>query len=328
MNERQEKKSRTTKPDYVKLVNDDSGNVYYLSGIPLGSGGNGSVFVGYTDPDDETTKVAIKYYKSDVEEYGIRSEYVIQEFLTKRKVDGLCKVLDSPIYVPNVGWYLVIEYISGRPMTNLIKATRKQVWKMDEALEMTRTFIRLMKRLAEIVGNLGRNCVVHYDIKPLNVMITFPTEEKEEDVVLIDYGLSCFKDHCVPEEGNRLSRAEREFMCTEYSSTPGYNPPEIKEGVPSDYDFSNVDTYMMGKLFADLITGIFTYERPSDFEKTLKRSKLLPKEYRTNNVQLDILLEEMIVDDYDNRPSMEQVIDVLNHIKHLEPFPIFEYSKP
>ncbi|MCH5347429.1 MAG: protein kinase [Muribaculaceae bacterium] len=87
-----------------------------------------------------------------------------------------------PVYLHFQRDYVVVEYIDGKTLAELIKA--KDPW-----LSKQQNVVRLLKELTEVVGYLHRHNVVHCDVKPDNIMIT----NNNRNLVLIDFD-KCYTD--------------------------------------------------------------------------------------------------------------------------------------
>ena len=78
--------------------------------------------------------------------------------------------------------YIVMDYIDGETLANMIK--RNDPWLKNE-----KNIIRMLRELVEITDYLHRHNVTHCDIKPDNIMIT----ANNHNVVLIDLD-KCYTD--------------------------------------------------------------------------------------------------------------------------------------
>lgn len=311
------------KNDLVKITNRESGKSYFITSQPLGSGGYGSVYKGITETGQT---VAVKYYSPDVSYDNVMREYTIQHVLNEKKISGICQVLDSPIFAGvSVGSYAVIEFVQGNTLAHLIEATRTQTWIREEALKMSNTFLDFMRQLARIVQRLHQECVVHYDMKPLNIMI----REEEQTLVLIDLGMGCFEQKCIPATDPEEFEVEsKQFACFRRESTFGYVAPEIYKVSERNYDFRLFDVYALGKVFTDLITGTISYERGKRFETYIHQVKPdeAIKAYETGHRELNALIQQMVLEPYEKRPSIATIIETLDRIEISRPFPIFNIN--
>ena len=96
--------------------------------------------------------------------------------------------------------YLVMEFIDGLPLFDMITSQKNQTFTEEIAAGY-------MKSLFQAVNHCHAVNVIHRDIKPENIMIT-----KEGQVRLIDFG---------------LSRASKNRNLTTVAGTPYYMAPEV-----------------------------------------------------------------------------------------------------
>lgn len=313
---RVEKKRKVeTESKMILLLHPKSKKWYELSMDKLGSGGYGSVFKGKTQTGQY---VAMKYYDLTVTDYEeVLQEYTVQKYLNDKRVHGLCRIIDSPFKVtdaPPIGYYIVMELIDGVTLNRCIDVIRTKTWTLKDALKMSNTFLDFMRQLAHIVQRIHKESVVHYDIKPANIMI------QNDQLVLIDFGLSCFRKDC-----KHMTESMKKFVCRPYRTTRGYTPPEIANHNVNaeDYDFRLVDVYSLGKVCVDIATGIFCHTYPTKFQEELHTTCDLPKKFQTNNEGLNHVIEVMIMEPYTSRPDMDTVIAMLHDVSIETPFPIF-----
>ncbi|RMG14487.1 MAG: serine/threonine protein kinase [Planctomycetota bacterium] len=146
--------------------------------------------------------------------------------------------LDHPGLVPviDVGedrgrCYLVMEYVPGPSLAELLRRRGRLPWK--EAAE-------LVAGLAEAVGVAHAAGVVHRDLKPANVLI----DERDGVARITDFGLAR-----EGEENSELTRSG------DVLGTPYYMAPEQVRGRTSD---ARADVYALGVILYEAISG----ERP------------------------------------------------------------------
>ena len=72
--------------------------------------------------------------------------------------------------------YIVMEYIDGLSLDELIKAKKRLPW---------RNTLKISAQILSAVDHAHKNKIIHRDIKPLNVMIT-----AEGEVKLTDFGIA------------------------------------------------------------------------------------------------------------------------------------------
>lgn len=99
-----------------------------------------------------------------------------------------------------------------------------------------RVIRKIMFQLVQGLAYLESHGIIHRDIKPTNIMITFKPGNECPDLIIGDFGLACMKDENIPCKG---------------SGTHGYMPPEVvisktQEGIQYT---SKVDVFSAGVIF-------------------------------------------------------------------------------
>lgn len=194
----------------------------------LGSGAMGSVVLA-EDPRIKR-KVAIKLVKFDtLRTEADRHEYLLR-FQREAEVSGL---LNHPGIVAiydvgeeeGFGPFLAMEFVPGRPLDGLIKAT---------PLPPLKDRLKIAIGLAEALDHAHAMGVIHRDVKPGNVMVG-----DEGRIKLMDFGIAKREDASLTQTGTFLG-------------TPSYASPEqIREGVVD----SRSDIFSFGVLVFELMSG-------------------------------------------------------------------------
>jgi DNA-binding NarL/FixJ family response regulator/tRNA A-37 threonylcarbamoyl transferase component Bud32 len=118
--------------------------------------------------------------------------------------------------------FLVVEYIEGTPLENMIPA--------DPAV-----VARIGAQIARALDYAHARGIVHRDIKPANIIVTRDNQAK-----LMDLGLA------LPREAKRVTAAGMII------GTPAYLSPEQAQGLPLDY---RTDIYSLGVVLFEMATG-------------------------------------------------------------------------
>lgn len=194
----------------------------------LGSGAMGSVVLA-EDPRIKR-KVAIKLVRLDsVRTEADRHEYLLR-FQREAEVSGL---LNHPGIVAiydvgeedGLGPFLAMEYVSGKPLDDLIKSGAPMA--MKEKLQIA-------VGLAEALDHAHSKGIVHRDVKPGNAMVGDDGRTK-----LMDFGIAKREDANLTQAGTFLG-------------TPSYASPEqIREGKVD----SRSDIFSFGVLVFELMSG-------------------------------------------------------------------------
>ena len=175
----------------------------------IGKGAMGVVCQGYDDMIDR--KVAIKSLRLDKLRSKRDAEKVRELFFREAKTIG--KLNHSHIAaIYDVGQldgnpYLVMEYVSGKTIKDLIKSGAK--FKLEEKLA-------LLSMIARALHYAHRRGVIHRDIKPANIMI-LPNRSPK----IMDFGIASVSES-LSDGWTGTADEERGVIL----GTPGYMSPE------------------------------------------------------------------------------------------------------
>jgi eukaryotic-like serine/threonine-protein kinase len=122
--------------------------------------------------------------------------------------------------------YLVMEYVEGRPLSELIPLP------LERALDIVR-------QLCEALSYAHRHGVVHRDLKPQNVLIM-----EGDQVKVTDFGIA--RILALEVTGPAITRADLVL------GTPPYMAPEARAGAPPD---PRMDVYSLGLLLHEAVSG-------------------------------------------------------------------------
>ena len=126
---------------------------------------------------------------------------------------------------PDVGPYLVFEYVPGASLKTLLR--ERGPMRAGDAS-------RLAEQIGEAIDLAHREGILHRDIKPENVLVT-----EEGDCKLADFGVARLPDAALTHEGQFLG-------------TPCYSAPETLSR--ADYS-SRSDLFSFGALLYETLTG-------------------------------------------------------------------------
>jgi tRNA A-37 threonylcarbamoyl transferase component Bud32 len=138
----------------------------------------------------------------------------------------------------NGAYYIVMEYLSGPDLSNLLKEEKR--------IDLPRTII-LLRDVAAALDYAHQNGLVHRDIKPSNVMLDSSTAP--ERVVLTDFGIA------------KISDAHTRITATGMLGTFDYIAPEQIQA-SADVD-GRADVYALGVMTYQMLTGRLPFERPN-----------------------------------------------------------------
>ncbi|KAH9293176.1 hypothetical protein KI387_041618, partial [Taxus chinensis] len=192
----------------------------------LGSGGFGSVYAGTLG---DGTLVAVKQLEDTSQGYGeFRTEIATVGSLSHVnlvRLRGFCAEESHHL--------LVYEYMANRSLDGWlfsIDATRVLSWatRLKIAVDTARGLTFLHEE--------SRECIVHLDVKPENILL-----DEEFKAKLSDFGLSKLMD-----------RAQQSRVLTGMRGTPGYLAPEwlMETGITSKSDI-----YSFGIVLLEMLSG-------------------------------------------------------------------------
>ena len=126
-------------------------------------------------------------------------------------------------------FFMVMEWLEGEPLTELLQRHRSAPLSRTVAL-------RMLRSIARGLAHAHQNGVAHADVKPANIYIT-----RDRQVKVLDFGLA------------RAVNENREDQESEISGfTPAYASCEVLEGaLPTPQD----DVYALGCIAYRLLTG-------------------------------------------------------------------------
>lgn len=199
---------------------------YEIKGL-LGAGAMGSVYLA-EDPRIKR-KLAVKVVRLN----AINSEQERKEFLARFQREAeVSGVLNDPGIVTiydvgdsEVGPYLAMEFVPGRPLDDLIKEGGNLTLKEK---------LVIAAGIATALDHAHDKGIVHRDVKPGNVMITQDRRPK-----LMDFGIAKREDASLTQTGTFLG-------------TPSYASPEqIREGIA----LAASDLFSFAVLTFELLSG-------------------------------------------------------------------------
>ncbi|SJZ45604.1 serine/threonine protein kinase [Mycoplasmopsis verecunda] len=216
-------------------------NKYIIKTI-LGSGGMGTVFL-VTPKNNTNIKYALKFMSNVYDKVAYQRFKEEATLLGKVKSKHIPKLIDY--YGDNVEQYYVMEYISGNTLYNIIRANGSL------NVKKAKTYIN---KIAEGIGELHNNGVIHRDIKSQNIII-----DDAHNVKIIDLGIS------LTPESQRLTKVNA-VICSPYYAAPEYTikGAEITKAV---------DIYALGVVLFEMLTGQYPFEGARDQDTIMMHYK-------------------------------------------------------
>lgn len=225
-------------------------NGTYIIGKVLGQGGFGCTYKAYDMNLDRVVAIKENFPKdfvardeesSEVYLYNTSKEaknmyrHLTTSFLNEARSVAMLKESKNVVNVLNYfeennTAYMVMEFLEGETLNNLIKRTQAETndyFPIEKAVDITNDVLEALK----VVHGAG---IIHRDIKPANIFMT-----KEGVVKLIDFGTA------------RIANDEVEMYRTKVLSFP-YAPPE--QHVQRSRQAAFTDIYALGAVLYQMLT--------------------------------------------------------------------------
>ena len=190
--------------------------------------------------------------------------------------------------------YLVTEYCSGRSL-----AKAEPFWN-----NLPLKALELFQQICEGVAYAHSKGVIHRDIKPDNIFL-----RSENGLAVIgDFGICCLE-----QDGTRIT------LTDEAVGSFNYMAPELEDGRIADISTKS-DIYSLGKLLYWLLSGGNIFSREKHREQKWDLKGWDEKKRQWNNIYMEHinrLLDYMIVDNPNERRSIEQVLSMSQDVMRL-----------
>jgi len=257
----------------------------------LGIGGMGLVFKAINTKLDKL--VALKMIAPGL----AMNEDFIKRF--QKEAKALAKLADPNIVSiydlrqENDQWYIVMEYIDGPTLADLIKK-RKGLSVFDS--------VAVLKQLLRAIGHAHQGNIIHRDIKPNNIMLN-----SDGVVKITDFGLS--KDQSV----------SRNTMTVQSGGTLYYMSPEHVKGF--SFTDKRSDIYSLGMTFYEMLTGKVPFQNmDTDFdirESIIRKDFIKPTHF---NPKIPKPLEAIIMKSIAKKPEdrYQSAKEMLEDIQRFE----------
>lgn len=216
----------------------------------IGSGGYGSVYIGYHDLMQRN--VAVKILKSESSESGwyLRFQREAQA-LSKLSHPNIVQVYSFSITESGQA-VLVMEYLEGKDIHSVVESQGRL--DQEQAISIT-------KSICDAIQFAHDNGILHRDLKPSNIIIC-----DNGQVKVVDFGVAKIVDAESPQQ---------KLTCTgQFVGTPAYMSPEECSGKPAS---TASDIYAVACILFFMLTGKSLFSGDSDMEIMLKHCKETPK---------------------------------------------------
>jgi serine/threonine-protein kinase len=265
----------------------------------LGHGGMNNVYLAQDTLNEE--KVVLKFPNDDlISNVGVFERYKREAEIGSR--------LDHP-HVQRVlnnnearsEHYLVMEFIQGRTLREVLEAASPDLLPLDEVMRIT-------MQICDALAYCHEHGVFHRDIKPENIMLL-----EDGNVKIIDFGVALL-------EGARRV-TWRGLSGT--VGTPDYMAPEQLQG---GRGYAGSDIYSVGVMLYEMLCGRVPFEGENVFAVLNQHITQDPPSIRQFNPRVSPALETVIMRairrDSDKRyKSMRAILDDLTHLEKVTPIP-------
>ena len=254
----------------------------------IGEGGMANVYLAYDTILDRN--VAVKVLRGDLSND--------EKFVRRFQREALAaSSLSHPniVEVYDVGedhgeYYIVMEYIEGKHLKNLLKKRGKLT--LSEAVD-------IMLQITDGMAAAHDSYIIHRDIKPQNVFITV-----DGTVKLGDFGIATFQN------SSHVTRSEVVVGSVHYLA------PEISQGNQAT---PQSDIYSLGITFFELITGRVPFDDESAVTVALKHIKEKFPSVRKYNPKTPVIIEKIIMKACNKNPydRYKSVFDMRRDIERI-----------
>lgn len=199
----------------------------------IGEGGMGYVYEGYQKQLDR--RVAIKVMTKEHAQSPEATKYFLREAKSSSHLrhPNIIQIIDYGTE-PDGLTYLAMEFVPGRPLSDLIKA--------DFPLNTSRITSIIGQALSGL-EEAHAHAIIHRDLKPDNLMIE-PTRAGKDFVKILDFGIA--------HRQNQESTPESLTAAGALLGTPQYMSPEQACGQRVD---ARSDLFSMGIILYELLTA-------------------------------------------------------------------------
>jgi serine/threonine protein kinase/tetratricopeptide (TPR) repeat protein len=204
----------------------------------IGEGGMGSVYKAEQDSPRRT--VALKVIKAGVASGRLLHRFEIEaQILGKLDHPGIATIFEAGTFGEGQGAqpFFAMEFVQGQELLDYA----------DSKKLGTRERLKLLARIAEAVQHAHQKGVIHRDLKPGNILVTY-----EGQVKILDFGVARATDA-------DIQTATMQTDIGQLIGTIPYMSPEQASGNPDDLD-TRSDVYALGVIAYELLTGHMPYD--------------------------------------------------------------------
>ena len=188
--------------------------------------------------------------------------------------------------------YIVLEYIKGKTLKQIINEEGNLSWKKA---------VNISRQIASALDCAHKNNIVHRDIKPHNILVT------EDGIVKVaDFGIAKASDSVTITNSNKIMGSAH------------YLSPEQAKGIVVD---GRTDIYSLGIVIYEMLTGKVPYDAESPVSVALKhiQDPVIPPQNINSNIPNNLnnlvlkCMEKNPVSRYQSAKELIEDLDKLNN---------------
>lgn len=215
----------------------------------IGHGGMSSVFLAQRADRAYEQTVALKLMRRGMDTPSNKSRFRRERnILAKLDHPNIARLLDGGVTGDGLP-YLVMEYVEGTQLHDYCDRHRLSIQKRLE----------LFKSVCKAIRHAHANAVIHRDLKPSNILVT-----ENAEVKVLDFGIAKLLEPEKPAATTLQTRTGARLLTVTYAA------PEQIEGKPVT---TASDTYTMGILLYELLTGVHPFSRDGNRPSKIAQAK-------------------------------------------------------
>ncbi|HKO92110.1 MAG TPA: serine/threonine-protein kinase, partial [Polyangiaceae bacterium] len=283
----------------VSLIGQTLGGRYVVTAL-IGQGGMGAVY--RAEHTQLQKPVALKVLNADMAAHREAAQRFEREALVSARIvhPNVVSATDSG-RLADGSLYLVLEFVSGRSLRQLIDAEKR--------LPPVRA-LAIAGQIAEALAAAHAAEIVHRDLKPGNVML-LERDGNSEFVKVLDFGLARVLGQ--PSTAEPLTRSGAIF------GTPEYMAPEQARGEAVD---RRADLYALGVILYEMLSGKPPFQAPELVAVLIKHLQEPPPPLPAD---IPAPLAAYVMSLLDKQPAQrpQDALSVVRALRRLAPTPLF-----